>query len=178
MQTASRSLLKIFRPFRLSENRSISRSLATVVTPLRELVEKPPNAPAGIRLREYQEECVQSVLLYLGKGHKRLGVSLATGSGKTVSVTTCDYRSRSINECIGYLHATDRPSSTTEQRCHPNHHSRPSSGARGTSSSALPQCLPIEIHRDRNGQYTRFGRSRHNDRISSEHHLGRSYGEI
>lgn len=37
-----------------------------------------------IRLRDYQEECIQSVLSYLKKGHKRLGVSLATGSGKTV----------------------------------------------------------------------------------------------
>ena len=39
---------------------------------------------ASIRLREYQEECIQSVLSYLEKGHKRLGISLATGSGKTV----------------------------------------------------------------------------------------------
>ncbi|KAL2395187.1 hypothetical protein ABEF93_001624 [Exophiala dermatitidis] len=41
----------------------------------------------GIRLREYQEECIQSVLSYLEKGHKRLGISLATGSGKTVIFT-------------------------------------------------------------------------------------------
>ncbi|KAI4204479.1 MAG: hypothetical protein LQ348_001284 [Seirophora lacunosa] len=40
-----------------------------------------------IRLRDYQEECIQSVLSYLKKGHKRLGVSLATGSGKTVIFT-------------------------------------------------------------------------------------------
>ncbi|KAK2630603.1 hypothetical protein QTJ16_001423 [Diplocarpon rosae] len=37
-----------------------------------------------IRLREYQEECIQAVLSHLEQGHKRLGVSLATGSGKTV----------------------------------------------------------------------------------------------
>lgn len=42
------------------------------------------SAPAEVKLREYQEECIQSVLSYLKKGHKRLGVSLATGSGKTV----------------------------------------------------------------------------------------------
>jgi ATP-dependent helicase IRC3 len=42
---------------------------------------------AGIRLREYQEECIQSVLSYLRRGEKRLGISLATGSGKTVSRT-------------------------------------------------------------------------------------------
>ncbi|KAJ5052405.1 uncharacterized protein L3040_002155 [Drepanopeziza brunnea f. sp. 'multigermtubi'] len=40
-----------------------------------------------IRLREYQEECIQAVLSHLKQGHKRLGVSLATGSGKTVIFT-------------------------------------------------------------------------------------------
>ena len=50
----------------------------------------PAPAPAdpvdnpGIVLRDYQEECIQSVLKYLGEGHKRLGISLATGAGKTV----------------------------------------------------------------------------------------------
>lgn len=42
----------------------------------------------AIRLRQYQEECIQSVLSYLEKGHKRLGISLATGSGKTVYLNT------------------------------------------------------------------------------------------
>ena len=46
----------------------------------------PPVSPLKITLREYQEECIQSVLAYLAKGHKRLGVSLATGSGKTVCI--------------------------------------------------------------------------------------------
>ncbi|CAI6233132.1 unnamed protein product [Periconia digitata] len=46
-----------------------------------------PATPLQISLREYQEECIQSVLSYLQKGHKRLGVSLATGSGKTVIFT-------------------------------------------------------------------------------------------
>ncbi|KAI1386268.1 P-loop containing nucleoside triphosphate hydrolase protein [Hypoxylon trugodes] len=41
----------------------------------------------GIRLRDYQEECIQSVLSSLKYGHKRLGISLATGSGKTVIFT-------------------------------------------------------------------------------------------
>ncbi|CAK7227088.1 Putative ATP-dependent helicase IRC3 [Sporothrix curviconia] len=40
-----------------------------------------------ILLRDYQEECIQSVLASLKAGHKRLGVSLATGAGKTVIFT-------------------------------------------------------------------------------------------
>ncbi|RFU30585.1 hypothetical protein B7463_g5712, partial [Scytalidium lignicola] len=40
-----------------------------------------------VKLREYQEECIQAVLSHLEDGHKRLGISLATGSGKTVIFT-------------------------------------------------------------------------------------------
>jgi len=41
--------------------------------------------PPKIQLRDYQEESIQSVIEHLEKGHNRLGLSLATGSGKTVS---------------------------------------------------------------------------------------------
>ncbi|KAL4940123.1 hypothetical protein BDV06DRAFT_230532 [Aspergillus oleicola] len=46
-----------------------------------------PLEPPAIQLRDYQEECIQSVLDHVGEGHKRLGVSLATGAGKTVIFT-------------------------------------------------------------------------------------------
>lgn len=47
--------------------------------------QSPDGEPStGIQLRQYQEECIQSVLDHIAKGHKRLGVSLATGAGKTV----------------------------------------------------------------------------------------------
>ncbi|CAJ2513765.1 Uu.00g018840.m01.CDS01 [Anthostomella pinea] len=39
------------------------------------------------QLRNYQEECIQSVLTSLKHGQKRLGISLATGAGKTVIFT-------------------------------------------------------------------------------------------
>ena len=38
-----------------------------------------------VQLRPYQEESIQSVLQYLANGENRLGISLATGGGKTVS---------------------------------------------------------------------------------------------
>ncbi|ENH65602.1 Putative mitochondrial ATP-dependent helicase irc3 [Fusarium oxysporum f. sp. cubense race 1] len=40
-----------------------------------------------LQLRDYQEECIDSVLSSLKNGHKRVGISLATGSGKTVIFT-------------------------------------------------------------------------------------------
>ncbi|KAF2760642.1 DEAD/DEAH box helicase-like protein [Pseudovirgaria hyperparasitica] len=46
-----------------------------------------PQTPTAIKLRSYQEECIQAVLSYLKDGHRRLGISLATGSGKTVIFT-------------------------------------------------------------------------------------------
>ena len=57
--------------------------LATAASLPADIPLETPNL-GGKRLRAYQEECIQSVLSYLGKGHKRLGISLATGSGKTV----------------------------------------------------------------------------------------------
>ena len=50
-------------------------TLAPITAP--DLVSHPN---ASIRLREYQEECIRSVLSYLKRGHKRLGISLATGT--------------------------------------------------------------------------------------------------
>lgn len=41
----------------------------------------------SVTLRPYQNECIQECLTNLSQGRKRLGVSLATGSGKTVIFT-------------------------------------------------------------------------------------------
>lgn len=38
----------------------------------------------AVQLRDYQLECIQSVVSALKNGHKRVGISLATGGGKTV----------------------------------------------------------------------------------------------
>ncbi|GAW25540.1 putative DEAD DEAH box helicase [Rosellinia necatrix] len=50
-------------------------------------VEPPTRSFQPVLLREYQEECIRSVLSSLKHGHKRVGISLATGSGKTVVFT-------------------------------------------------------------------------------------------
>ncbi|KAK3988566.1 P-loop containing nucleoside triphosphate hydrolase protein [Cladorrhinum sp. PSN332] len=57
-----------------------------------------PSQPQQIQLRAYQEECIQSVLAAMENGQKRLGVSLATGSGKTVIFTHLIDRVKPPNE--------------------------------------------------------------------------------
>lgn len=51
-----------------------------------------------IKLRDYQEDCIKSVLRHVEDGQKRLGISLATGSGKTVIFTHLIERIRPRNE--------------------------------------------------------------------------------
>ncbi|KAK0665920.1 putative ATP-dependent helicase IRC3 [Cercophora samala] len=60
-----------------------SRPFTTTTTRLSEESSSPP----PIQLRAYQEECIQAVLTSITQGHKRLGISLATGAGKTVIFT-------------------------------------------------------------------------------------------
>jgi ATP-dependent helicase IRC3 len=83
MPPASRGAFGIVRS-RWTKLAFLARRLATITQDTTSTLEPVLGPNAGIRLREYQEECIQSVLTYLGKGHKRLGISLATGSGKTV----------------------------------------------------------------------------------------------
>lgn len=99
----------------------------------------------AIRLREYQEECIQSVLSYLDNGHKRLGVSLATGSGKTVkALFLASFR---FNRITGYLHPAYRQSQASYSYCYTDSYTSPSSGTGRTGGSPLCQCLPHEVDR-------------------------------
>lgn len=42
-----------------------------------------------VQLRDYQIECIQAVVSAFKNGHKRVGISLATGGGKTVCICPC-----------------------------------------------------------------------------------------
>lgn len=57
----------------------LGRRYATLQPEARLAAERPQ-----VQLRPYQDECIEAVLQHLRIGHKRLGISLATGSGKTV----------------------------------------------------------------------------------------------
>ncbi|KOS17871.1 putative mitochondrial ATP-dependent helicase irc3 [Escovopsis weberi] len=69
------------------------RTYATA-TPVAELSSK-------LKLRDYQQECIKSVLCSLKLGHKRVGISLATGSGKTVIFTQLIDKIQSRREGAG-----------------------------------------------------------------------------
>lgn len=100
----SRSLLRLSRS-RPSPIYSLRRQLRYTSTAPSPLLED-PIAPPPVVLRDYQEECIQSILRYLDEGHKRLGVSLATGSGKTVRMTPTASTQNSANRSpTGRLYA-------------------------------------------------------------------------
>ncbi|KAI0206323.1 P-loop containing nucleoside triphosphate hydrolase protein [Astrocystis sublimbata] len=71
--------------------RSLLLNRSAVVPETRHVFASPGKAQIRsfqpVRLREYQEECIQAVTSSLQLGHKRIGISLATGSGKTVVFT-------------------------------------------------------------------------------------------
>lgn len=89
----SRTFLRLSRP---SPIYPLWRQLRYTSTTPNQLLED-PIAPPPVVLRDYQEECIQSILRYLDEGHKRLGVSLATGSGKTVRMTPAASTQNSAN---------------------------------------------------------------------------------
>ncbi|TVY46911.1 putative mitochondrial ATP-dependent helicase [Lachnellula occidentalis] len=86
MPPNSRGWHALFRKWKLASSIVFPRQYATMPTALPGLID-PSAPPLKIRLRQYQEECIQAVLSHLEKGDKRLGISLATGSGKTVIFT-------------------------------------------------------------------------------------------
>lgn len=82
MPPASREWIGFFQKYKHGSNFSVFRGFTTATTTVSNIA----TTPLKIQLRKYQEECIQAVLAHLDEGYKRLGVSLATGSGKTVSI--------------------------------------------------------------------------------------------
>lgn len=71
----------------IHEFRSFHTNAALRATVSQSLGETSPYVSAdAIKLRQYQEECIQSILSSVEEGEKRLAVSLATGGGKTVGL--------------------------------------------------------------------------------------------
>jgi hypothetical protein len=110
-----------------------------------------PTSPP-IVLRDYQEECIQAVLDHIAQGHQRLGISLATGAGKTVR-TNFLYTSAPTDHCRpGHLHATHRTYPTSQWIRGQDSDRRPPSRARRPSRATLSSRLSGPHRRHRNGE--------------------------
>ncbi|RKF72649.1 putative mitochondrial ATP-dependent helicase irc3 [Golovinomyces cichoracearum] len=74
--------------------------------PTQNILQKNFSSVSGMRqamkLREYQKDCINAVISNVNQGHKRLGISLATGAGKTVVFT----------QLIGRIEPVDQRSQT------------------------------------------------------------------
>ncbi|KAI1775220.1 P-loop containing nucleoside triphosphate hydrolase protein [Hypoxylon cercidicola] len=89
----------LIRPFgRMSVYRSYQRTFSSTINLHIANNANSSSSIQGIRLRDYQEECIQSVLNSIQHGHKRLGISLATGAGKTVIFTQLIDRIKSSSD--------------------------------------------------------------------------------
>ncbi|RDW79629.1 p-loop containing nucleoside triphosphate hydrolase-25 [Coleophoma cylindrospora] len=81
MPPSSRGWLRLFRnPIPIPASHLLPPKRSFAISPAR-------HSKAPIVLRNYQEECIQAVLAGQGEGQKRMGISLATGAGKTVIFT-------------------------------------------------------------------------------------------
>lgn len=97
--------------------------------------------PQKVQLRPYQQESIQSVLEYIARGEKRLAISLATGSGKTVGNIEST-QTPPLTNCSGHLQSLDSPSPTSHDQCDPNSHPCSQAGACRASSAPLPEPVP------------------------------------
>lgn len=93
-----RAIVPLLHPARKACNIRALPARARLYSTLQENTNAPPAQPQPVRLRDYQEECVQSVVSSVENGHKRLGISLATGAGKTVVFTQLIDRIKPTNQ--------------------------------------------------------------------------------
>ena len=115
MQKTTRTLRWLLRPPIRSPHIILPRRYLATVSQTNSVGNTIQSGPIRIRLREYQEECIQSVLSHLNEGHKRLGISLATGSGKTVGrVISFDQESKADKNLLGHFHRANRSNPTSK----------------------------------------------------------------
>ena len=93
----SRETVKAPKKLRVKKKKQDEVHVATALSPAQ--------ASNPIILRDYQKECIDAILENVKQGYKRLAVSLATGSGKTVSIAHWIIVS-TLTILIGHIYAT------------------------------------------------------------------------
>jgi hypothetical protein len=119
-----------------------------------------PGLPSkGITLRNYQLESIEAVLKAFEEGKRQVGVSLATGSGKTVRECPLRASSQILTLLQGHLHRTDRTRHSSCPWSDTRPYPCPPPRTRRTSSKTMQSQISVQEGGDRDGQPSCFWKS-------------------